>query len=126
MKQHDREAVIAAVDQPALELFLLGPADFGKTALERDLIIAAVELVLALERRDGRDRVGHFGFADEVAPAEFDLIDAEIARRHVEQALAKKIGLETARPAISADRRLVGDAGAKRRDRYWERDTAPT
>ncbi len=62
-----------------------------------------------LERRDGRDLVRHVGFADEIAAAELDLVDAEIARRHVEQALAEEIGLEAARPAIGADRRLVGE-----------------
>src|SRR5262249_47510510 len=102
------KTVIAAVDQLAFELLLVGPAEFGEAAVERDLIIAAVELVLAFERRDGRDLVGHLAFAHEIAAAELDLIDAEIARRHVEQALAEEIGLEPARTAIGADRRLVG------------------
>ena len=48
-------------------------------------------------------------FRDQIAAAELDAVDAEIARRHVEQALAKEIGLEPPRPAIGADRRLVGD-----------------
>ena len=85
-----------------------------------------------LERRDGRDLVRHVGFADEIAAAELDLVDAEIARRHVEQALAEKIGLETARPAIGADRRLVGeqernveiDIGNAIRPRHELRDIA--
>ena len=127
-----REAVIAAVDQLAFELFLLGPAEFGEAALERDLIIAAVELVLARKRRDARDRVRHLRFADEIAPAELDLVDAKIARRHVEQALAEKIGLEPAWPAIGADRRLVGqqernveiDIGNAIRPRHELRDVA--
>ena len=37
-----------------------------------------------------------------------DRIDAEIARRHVHEALAEEIGLETARRAIGADRGLAG------------------
>src|SRR4029077_17192773 len=111
------EAVIAAVDQFAFEFFFLHPAEFGEAAIERDLIITAIQLVLAFERRNGRDLVGHVGFADEIAAAELDLVDAEIARRDVEQALAEKIGLETAWPAIGADRRLVGE-----QQRYVEID----
>ena len=46
---------------------------------------------------------------DEVAAAELDAIDAEVLRHHVEQSLAEEIGLEAARPAVGADRRLVGE-----------------
>ena len=40
-----------------------------------------------------------------------DRIDAEVARRHVDQALAKEIRLEAPRRAIGADRRLAGHIG---------------
>src|SRR6516165_2997436 len=46
---------------------------------------------------------------DEIATAKFDAIDAEIARYHIEQPLAKKIGLEPAGAAIGSDRCLVGN-----------------
>ena len=45
---------------------------------------------------------------DQIAPPEFDPVDAKLARRDVEQPLAKEIRLEAARPAIGAGRRLVG------------------
>ncbi len=101
--------MIAPVDQLARELRFLGPVDFRKAAVERGVIIAAVELVLALERGDGGDLVGHLLERDEVAAAELDAIEAEILRHHVEEPLAEEIGLEPAGTAIGADRRLVGE-----------------
>ena len=86
----------------------LRPADFLETALQRGVVVAAVVFVLAFERRDGRDLVGHLGSGDEIAAAELDPVDAEILRHDVEQPLAEEIGLEPARAAIGADRRLVG------------------
>ena len=117
----DREPVIAAVDQPALQLRLLGPADFCEAAVESDAIVAAVEFVPELEGRDGRDRIRHLGRRNEVAAAEIDAVEAEIGRRHVDEPLAEEIGLEASRPPIGADRGLVGhpqrrfdpDVGAK-------------
>jgi hypothetical protein len=94
------------------------PADFGKLIADETekwgkvIKFAGVKpesWLLALERRDGGDRVRHLGFADEIAPAELHLIDAEIARHDVEQPLAEEIGFETPGPAIGADRRLVGE-----------------
>ena len=111
----DREPVMAAVDQPALELRFLRPADFLEAAVERDAVVAAVDFVLRLERRDGRHRIGHRGCRNEIAAAEFDPVDAEIGRHHVDQPLAEKIGLEAARAAIGADRRLVGHPQRRRR-----------
>ena len=71
------------------------------------MVVAAVELVLALVRRDGGDRIGHLLPRDQVAAPEVDAIEPEVPRHHVEQPLAEEIGLEAAGPAISADRRLV-------------------
>src|SRR5713226_2860617 len=71
----DREAVIAAADQLALELCPIGPAELLKAAVEGEAVIAAVDLVGGLERRDGRYPVGHVGRLDEIAAPEFDTIE---------------------------------------------------
>ena len=55
-----------------------------------------------------RDRVGLLGAGDQVAPAQIDAVDAEIGRHQVEHSLQEEIRLEAPRPAIGADRRLVG------------------
>src|SRR5262249_10823994 len=104
----DGEAVVAAVNELALQLRLLGPADFLEATIERRVIVAAVELVMMLVGRDRRELVGHLHLGHEIAPAELDAVDTEVLGHHVEQALAEKIGLEAAGPAIGADRRLVG------------------
>ena len=104
----DGETVMAAVDEPALQLGFRRPAEFGEATVERNLIVAAVDLVFRLERRDGRKRIRHRRRRNEVATAEFDTVDAEIGGHHVEQSLAEEVGLEAARPAIGADRGLVG------------------
>ncbi len=101
--------MVAALDQLAGELRFTGPADLLQAALERGVIVAAVELVLALERRDGGDRVRHLGVRHQIAAAELDAVDAQVLRHDVEQPFAEEIGLEAARPAIGADRRLVGE-----------------
>src|SRR5882672_4951052 len=69
----DREAVIAAADQLALELCLIGPAEFLKAAVEGEAIIAAVDLVTGLERRDGCYPVGHVGRRDEIDSGDYRL-----------------------------------------------------
>ena len=104
----DGDAVVAAVDQRALQLRPLGPVEFGEAAIERHLIIAAVAFADDVEHMHLRQRIGHVGFGDQIAAAEFDAVDAEIGRHHVEQPLAAEIRLEAARPAIGARRRLVG------------------
>ncbi len=58
-------------------------------------------------------RPRHLGVGDEVAAAQFDTVDAQILRRHVDQPLAEEIALEPAGRAIGPDRRLVG--GGERR-----------
>src|SRR5215204_4161029 len=93
---------------PALQLRLVRPTDLVEAAVERHGVIAAVELVLAFERRDGGDRVGHLGGRHEIAPAKFDAIDREICGGHVEEPLAEEVGLEAPGTAIGPDRRLVG------------------
>src|SRR5262249_56685685 len=103
----DREAVVAAVDQPALRPGFLRPADLRKAAVERGVIVAAVELVLALERRDGGDLIGHLALCDEIAAAELDAVQVQILGHDVKEPLAEEVGLEAAGPAIGADPRPV-------------------
>src|SRR5262245_39794448 len=98
----ERNAVIAAVDQLALQLRLLRPVEFLEAAVERDLIVAAVAGGLDRRRDHARKRIRHIGFADEIAPADLDAVEPEILRHHVDQALAEEIGLEATRPAIGA------------------------
>ena len=72
------------------------------------MIVTAVELVLALVGGDGGDGIWHRLVRDQVAAAQVDPIDAEVARHDVEEPLAEEIRLEAAGPAVGADRRLVG------------------
>ena len=57
-ERHGGEAVIAAVDQPALQRLLLVPADLAQRALEGGVIVAGVEVGLALVGHElaGRER----------------------------------------------------------------------
>ena len=103
----DADAVVAAVDQLAVQARLLGPVEFGQAALERHPVVAAVAFGLAAEA--GRERVRHLALGDEVAAPELDAIDAEVLCDDVEQPLAEEIGLESAGPAVGAHGRLVGD-----------------
>ena len=80
-----------------------------QAAVERLPVVAGVGLAALVERLHVRKLPRHLVLGDEIAPAEFDAVDAEIVRRHVEQPLAEEIRLEAARPAIGAGRRLVGE-----------------
>src|SRR5205085_1354593 len=103
----DRRAVVAAIDQLAIQLRFLLPAEFREAALERRGIVAGVELLLLFRRSHSRERIRQLIRPWQIPPAELDRIDAEVARRHVEQPLAEEISLEAAGAAIRADRRLV-------------------
>ncbi len=100
--------MIAAVDRLALQLCLFLPFERAQAALQRDVIVAAVELVLAFVGRDGGDGVRHRFARHQVAAAKLDAIHAEIVRDHVEEAFAEKICLEATGPAVGADRGFVG------------------
>ena len=63
----DAQAVIAAVDQLSLQAGLLLPFDLRQAPVEGDAVIAAVELLLLLQRRDGRDLIGHLLLGDQIA-----------------------------------------------------------
>jgi hypothetical protein len=73
------ETVIAAINQSAAELCLLVPADFFEALLEGSSVFAAVVLVLGVGRLHMRNRVGLLGLRDEIAPAKFQAVDAEIS-----------------------------------------------
>ncbi len=99
--------MIAAVDQLARELRLRRPIELLKAAIERHAVVAAVAFGLDVEHQHRRERVRHRRFRHQIAPPEFDAIDAEIGRHHVEQTLAAEVGFETPGPTIGAGRRLV-------------------
>src|SRR5262249_28485114 len=101
------KSMIFAVDQAAGELHLLVPTDFPKALLERGTVVAAVILILGMGRLNMRDRIGLLGLRYQIAPAQFDTVDAEVSRHNVDQPFQEEVRLESARPAISADRRLV-------------------
>src|SRR6267142_4503238 len=107
-KTRNAEAVIAAVDQSAAELRLLVPPDLAEALLEGSSVFAAVVAVLGVSRLHMRNRIRLLGLRDEIAPAEFQAINAEISRSHVDQPLQEEIRLEAAWPTIGADRCLVG------------------
>ncbi len=89
--------------------FFAVPVELLQTSVEGRVIVAAVGLGPHVERHDGGQRIRHLGFRHEIAPAEFHAIDAEVFRRQFEQPLAEEVRLEPPRPAIGADRGLVGD-----------------
>ena len=108
---HERngsEAMVAAVDQPTLQRLLLRPADLAQHALEGRVIVAGVEVGLALVGHELAGRERQLGLGDQVLAAEVHGIEAEITRHHVDEALAEEVGLEPAGRADGADRRLAG------------------
>src|SRR5216684_6579504 len=90
----DRCPMIAPVDSLALQRRLGGPADFRKATLEGTAVIAAVRRGVEIKLHHLGKCVRHLGFRYEIAAPELDAIDAKITRRHIEQALTKKVGLE--------------------------------
>src|SRR4029450_1994727 len=90
----DRKAVVAPVHELARELGLFRPLDLLEAAIEGGVVVAAVELVFALEWRDGGDLIWHLPLRHEIAAAELDASKPQILRHHVEQTRADKIGLE--------------------------------
>ena len=87
----------------------LVPIDLGEQLVEQPDIVAGVVVDFLAERLE-RPRVGHFGVADGVAPADFDAVDAELGGDGVDQPLAHEGGLVAAGRAIGRGRRLVGEA----------------
>ena len=107
-ERHGGEPVIASVDQAALQRLLLRPADLGERALEGRVIVAGVEIGLALVGHELAGGERQLGLADQVLAAELHRVEAEVARDHVEQPLAKEVRLEPPGRAHRADRRLAG------------------
>ena len=104
----DGSAVISPLDELALQRSFGRPGDLLKTTIERAAVIAAVGLRSDVERLDRREPIGHLVFGDQIAAPELDRVEAKLSRRDIEQALAKEIGLDAPRSAISSRRRLVG------------------
>src|SRR5207247_1581800 len=109
-------AAAAAADPPPLAGH--GPAVGLRAArvvtrLERPAarcrVIAAVVRAGGLVRHERADGPRQLRRRDEVPQPDVGGIEPQVGGHEVEQALAEEIGLEPARPAIRADRRLVGD-----------------
>src|SRR5260370_41014618 len=100
-------AVVTPADQLALHRRLRAPIDFRKAARERASVIAAIGFGLDRERFDGGEPVRHLGLRQQVAPAEFDPIEAELGRGDVEQPLTKEVGFVAPRSAVGSRWRLV-------------------
>src|SRR5579859_1558060 len=105
----DAEAMMAALDQVAVEGRLVGPAELRDGAVEGARVVAAVALCLteAVVRHDGGEPPRHLGRGDEIAAADVEAIKPEVARREIEQALAEERALVAARGPVRAHRRLV-------------------
>src|SRR4029077_10503654 len=103
-KAGDRDAVIAPVDQPAVQLLLLVPAEFGQTTVQRMRIITAVAFGMGIEVAglDPGERVGHLGIGDQVLAAHLYRIDAEFPGRQLDQPLAEEAALIAAGRAVGA------------------------
>src|SRR6202040_3223044 len=109
-KTGDGDAVVAPVDLAALQRTLFLPAELGEAAFEGFAIIAAV--ALGIDGRPARlqpwQPVRHLAGADQVAPTHLGAVDPQIARRQLDQPLAKERALIAAGGAIGAGRGLVG------------------
>src|SRR5215213_11613073 len=81
------------------------------TMVESAAILTAVAASLgaSVVRQDRSKLVRHFLFGDQIAPPNFQAIDAEIDRCKVEQALDEKTTFVTAWSPEGARRRLVAE-----------------
>src|SRR5262249_57298087 len=103
--------MVAAVNQFTLQRRLFGPARLLEAAIERRRVIAAVAggLGEGFARLDGREVVGHLMRGDQIAAADVEPIEAEVAGREVEEPFHKEAALEPARTPIGAGRPPGGD-----------------
>ena len=117
--------MVTAVDQPALQRLLLVPAEFAQRAREGRVVVAGVELGLALIGHELAGRERQFRFGDQVLAAELHRVECEVTRHHVEQPLAEEVRLEAAGRPHGADRGLVGHQDIDREgdvaDAVWAR-----
>src|SRR5437016_13679635 len=90
----DSAATVAPVDQLSLQRGFRCPVDLREAAVEGDAVIAAIGLAFDVERGNRQERVGHVGFRNQLAAAERDAIDTELAGWNVGQALATEVRLE--------------------------------
>jgi hypothetical protein len=95
--------VIAAIDQPSLQAGLRCPIDLGQAAVERATVVPAIALGFDVEHQDLGEPIRHFGFRDQVVPAECDPIDPELPRRDIDQPLAEEIRFKLARRPVGAE-----------------------
>jgi hypothetical protein len=90
-KARDRDAVVAAVDQPPLQTAFLVPAELDEAAIERLAVIPAVAFGVG-RRAAGlkpRQLVWHLGGGDQIAASHLGTVDPQIACRQLDQPLAK-------------------------------------
>src|SRR6185312_13765448 len=92
----ETDAVVAAVDQLAVEFDLLVPAGLLQAPLERLGIVAAVaeRFREGLARLDRRQLERHLIEPDQIAPAQFETVDAEVLGRQVHQPVHEEAALE--------------------------------
>ena len=110
----DLFAARAALAQLALKIVPIGKP---QRLVEQAGVVAGIVDDMRAERVEA-ERVGHGALADQIAPADLDLVDADLRRDGVEQPFAHERGLEAAGRAVGAARRLVGETDmARRRDK---------
>ena len=100
--------MVHAIDQLACELRLFVPSEISEAAVQQLGIVAAVEFVGMVVRRDVGQSERHLRIGHQIAPADLDTIDAQILRHQVDQPLTKKVSFEAAGTAIGTARSLVG------------------
>ena len=100
--------MIASVDHASLQRLLLLPAEFRQAAIQGGVIVARIIGSFVLVGDERADRIGQFVGGDQVLAPERERIETEVARHHVEEALAKEIRLDASGRTIGPGRRLVG------------------
>ena len=90
----DGDAMITPVDQSSLQRLLVLPAEFREATVQGRVVVAEIVGGFMLVGDERADRVGQFGGGDQVLAPELERIEAEVARDHVEQPLAKEVRLD--------------------------------
>src|SRR6516162_5108787 len=120
-KTGDRDAVVAPVDLAALQCALFFPAELGQAALKSFAIITAVALGIdgRTARLQPRQPVRHLASADQVAPTHLGAVDPQVARRELDEPLAKERALVAAGRAIGARWGLIGEQRRRGHPHIW-------
>ena len=105
--------MVTPINQLAIKLGLLRPAEFLKAFVETHAIVAAVAIGFraSIARQYGRQRIGHFRIGHQIAPTQGKAIHAKARSGEVHQALDEKRAFIATGTAISSRRRLVADIG---------------